>query len=391
MKNKILMVVVLLLLLSGCHKEAAFSQNKVYGFCPSLGIVQGSRDGNFYYLETPLTAQGGGCQLLLAHSDYGDALFVSLRLSDLNDDHTGFIDRFYGREDIALPTVSADAQPLKRLTYSVGDGGYDTDELLSEDDVYLDYSGTFQLDAISEEMPLQVEWMGLTLTFTLPAHPGADAIEALGALLTPEDGVSLVAINGIYNERPVLYLTPYTDGSVYKGAAFGVVNYNSGARLVHRITGETVVGTLTLHFASAVFAYTLPADTVLSDYNLQVQVGLNLSYESSPVAVSKQSEVTVLELEPPYRVEMQNLQISEQNGDRQLSLTVSLISDVASPLMHMRVYALLPDETRLRLLPLDDEGRYVAAYDGDVDKIAIYVQLDNVPVQCNGQIPLVHL
>ena len=84
-------------------------------------------------------------------------------------------------------------------------------------------------------------------------------------------------------------------------------------------------------------------------------VGLNLSYESSPVAVSKQSEVTVLELEPPYRVEMQNLQISEQNGDRQLSLTVSLISDVASPLMHMRVYALLPDETRLRLLPLDDD------------------------------------
>ena len=326
MKKGSLMVLTGLLLLcllfGGCGENSA-EPAAVYGFCPSLGVVQGSRDGKFYYLETPQSAEGGGYQLLLTNSDYNDTareLFVSLRLSDLNDDHTGFIDRFYGREDIALPTVSADAQPLKRLTYSVGDGGYDTDELLSEDDVYLDYSGTFQLDAISEEMPLQVEWMGLTLTFTLPAHPGADAIEALGALLTPEDGVSLVAINGIYNERPVLYLTPYTDGSVYKGAAFGVVNYNSGARLVHRITGETVVGTLTLHFASAVFAYTLPADTVLSDYNLQVQVGLNLSYESSPVAVSKQSEVTVLELEPPYRVEMQNLQISEQNGDRQHNL-----------------------------------------------------------------------
>ena len=115
MKKGSLMVLTGLLLLcllfGGCGETSA-KPAAVYGFCPSLGVVQGSRDGNFYYLETPQSAKGGGYQLLLANSDYNDT--------------------------------------ARELCY-------DTDALLSEDDVYLDYSGTFQLDAISEELPFQVE------------------------------------------------------------------------------------------------------------------------------------------------------------------------------------------------------------------------------------------
>ena len=103
MKKGSLMVLTGLLLLcllfGGCGETSA-EPAAVYGFCPSLGVVQGSRDGKFYYLETPQSAEGGGYRLLLTNSDYNDTareLFVSLRLSDLNKDHTGFIDRILRR------------------------------------------------------------------------------------------------------------------------------------------------------------------------------------------------------------------------------------------------------------------------------------------------------
>ena len=396
MKKGSLMVLTGLLLLcllfGGCGENSA-EPAAVYGFCPSLGVVQGSRDGNFYYLETPQSAEGGGYQLLLENSDYNDTtrkLFVSLRLSDLNEDHTGFIDRFYGREDIALPTVSADAQPLKRLTYSVGDGGYDTDALLSQDDVYLDYSGTFQLDAISEEMPLQVEWMGLTLAFTLPAHPGADSIEALGAALPEENGVSLMAIEGTRDGEAVLYLTPYTDGSVYKGAYFGEINYKTGARLVHRETGDVVAGTLSLLYTSAVFDYILPPNSALSDYDLQVDIGLNLTYESKPLSVSLQTQPVALELPIPYQLVLQDVQLQEQNGENQLTLCAALEASegTLSPLTGIRLYAQKPDGTRQRLLPLDNEGTYTAVWDSQTEQVTIFVLIDNIPAQISGSIQL---
>ena len=396
MKKGSLMVLTGLLLLcllfGGCGENSA-EPAAVYGFCPSLGVVQGSRDGNFYYLETPQSAEGGGYQLLLENSDYNDTtrkLFVSLRLSDLNEDHTGFIDRFYGREDIALPTVSADAQPLKRLTYSVGDGGYDTDALLSQDDVYLDYSGTFQLDAISEEMPLQVEWMGLTLAFTLQAHPGADSIEALGAALPEENGVSLMAIEGTRDGEAVLYLTPYTDGSVYKGAYFGEINYKTGARLVHRETGDVVAGTLSLLYTSAVFDYILPPNSALSDYDLQVDIGLNLTYESKPLSVSLQTQPVALELPIPYQLVLQDVQLQEQNGENQLTLCAALEASegTLSPLTGMRLYAQKPDGTRQQLLPLDNEGTYTAVWDSQTEQTTIFVLIDNIPAQISGAIQL---
>ena len=381
------------LLFGGCGETSA-KPAAVYGFCPSLGVVQGSRDGNFYYLETPQSAKGGGYQLLLANSDYNDTareLFVSLRLSDLNEDHTGFIDRFYGREDVELPTVSAETQPLKRLTYSVGNGGYDTDALLSEDDVYLDYSGIFQLDAISEELPLQVEWMGLTLAFTLPAHPGADAIEALGAILPEENGVSLVAIEGTRDSEAVLYLAPYTDGSVYQGAYFGELNHKTGARLVHRETGEVVAGTLTRLFdTSAVFDYILPPNSALSDYDLQVDIGLNLMYESKPLSVSLQTQPVALELPIPYQLVLQDVQLQEQNGENQLTLCAALEASegTLSPLTGMRLYAQKPDGTRQQLLPLDNKGTYTAAWDSKIAQLTLFLHLDNILAQQTGTIPL---
>ena len=180
------------------------------------------------------------------------------------------------------------------------------------------------------------------------------------------------------------------DGSVYKGAYFGEINYKTGARLVHRETGDVVAGTLSLLYTSAVFDYILPPNSALSDYDLQVDIGLNLTYESKPLSVSLQTQPVALELPIPYQLVLQDVQLQEQNGENQLTLCAALEASegTLSPLTGMRLYAQKPDGTRQQLLPLDNKGTYTAVWDSQTEQVTIFVLIDNIPAQISGAIQL---